>query len=267
MKIILTIFALVVSKICYSYNPFWIQQDKRLINKVVQLDRTNPTLVEQFFKSKKCDTIKEKLGFGWEMWSTGIGGGYISIKASFYYLNTKIVSYSIYPEMPTEKKLIPKYKKWYVYAFDFNEDEIIPYHYNPEEIMKPLNEYKGNLTSDSVSKTILKYMSPISGTLYGLTGGYTNTYTQNRQNFIQIQDYLTFDEAVLLLYSINPASRLTAIELFYRKNYSKTKEIEQWINRNYIEFPSVETLFGCYRDRRMTKELVYFYSQINIFKE
>jgi len=260
---ILTLFLFVQT--ASACNPFWVHIDKKLIRNIVQLDRNNPQAVEEYFRTQKiqkCDTAKENLGFGWTMWTPGIGGGYIGISATFIYYHDSIISYIINPEMPDEKGLIKRYKNWYKNSFSFELGKIQPFSYNLDSILRPLKEYNGTLTSKTVPRKIVQYMTPNSGTMYGYAGGYPGDLLKNRRRFFEIRDSLTNDQVIFLMYSINPASRLTAIEYFLRHKDSFTNQqaLEAWIEKNFTETPKVETLFGCFRELWDTKTLVYMYS-------
>jgi len=266
---ILTLFLFVQTT--SAYNPFWVHIDKKLIRNIVQLDRYNPQAVEEYFRTQKiqkCDTTKENLGFGWTMWTPGIGGGYISISATFFYYHDNIVSYTIDPRMPDEKGLTKRYKKWYQNSFSFESDKIQPFSYNSENILRPLKEYNGTLTSQEFPRKTLEYMTPKSGTMYGYAGGYGGHLLQNRKAFIEINDNLTNDQVIFIMYSINPASRLTAIE-YYLKNkdsFANQGILDEWIEKNFTETPKIETLFGCFRESWDTRTLVYMYSTMETDK-
>jgi len=255
-----------------AHNPFWAHTDKKLIKNLVEIDKNNPKTLENYFKTYKTqkidiDTTKTNLGFNWEIWSRRIGGGYIGISATFIYHNNTIVSYSITPELPEEKRLIKKYKKWYNHFFEFESNQILPYNFNRFHITAPLKEYnKSSEKLSSITQEIKEYMTPYSGTGYGYyTGGYSNNILlPNRKEFLKIRDSLTNEQVILIMYSINPASRLTAIE-HYLKNrgkFTESKELEKWIERNFKETPIIETQIGCTRSEFLsTKGLVEMYSR------
>ncbi len=265
-KAIIAIIFLFLSIGAVAHNPFWVIKDKRLIKDVVELDKNNPKRIEEYFKIQKCDLTKKNLGFNWKVWSPSIGSGYISISATFIYHNDLIVSYSITPELPEEKGLIKKYRKWYNNFFEFESNRILPYHYNKNKINKPLKEYDRLLTRLEISPKIEEYMTPYSGIEYGYyKGGYSNNILfENRRNFLNIEEHLTNEQVILIMYSINPASRLTAIE-YYLKNKSKfsvSNEIENWIKKNFKETPIIETRIGCtYSEFLSTKDLVEMYAK------
>ena len=264
MRNLLYIFILfLASSKTFAYNPFWTHTDKKLITAIVNLDKYNPKQVEQYFKQQKiqkCDTSKEFLGFGWKMWSPGIGAGYISISAIFYYFNDSLVSYSLIPRLPEEKGLQKRYKKWYGDYFCYSNSKIQPFNLNQSAVLKPLKQYTGVIKN--IPEKIANYMTPNSGTMYGYAGG--ETILQNRKAFLEIKDSLTNEQLILLLYSINPASRLTAIEYYWNRkdSFGYNEAINEWVEQNFKEMPTVKSMFGCFSVTEETKFFVYIHSLI-----
>jgi hypothetical protein len=259
--IIVTFFSLSTST--YAHNPFWKHTDKKLINAIIRLDKNNPKEIEQFFKRQriqKIDTTKENLGFGWSMWETGFVAGYISISATFYYYNDSIVSYSLNPGLPEERKLIKRYKKWYRNYFNYTDSLIQPFKFNETATLKPLKECNGD--TKNIPSKIIHYMTPESGTMYGYAGG--GMILDNRKAFNEIKDSLTKDQVILMLYAINPASRLTAIEYYWRHKdkFGQQELVDKWIEQNFKEMPTVESMDGCFLVTKETRSLVYTYSLI-----
>jgi hypothetical protein len=253
--LIIATFLLASAK-SFAHNPFWTNTDKKLIAAVINLDKNNPKEIEHYFKSQriqKSDTAKEILGFGWRMWTPSIGGGYISISAKFFYYYDSLVSYSLTPRIPEEKGLKKRYKKWYGDYFAYSNSEIQTYNFNEVAILKPLMEYTGTLKS--IPEKVVNYMTPNSGTMYGYAGG--GEIMQNRKAFLEIKDSLTNDQVILLMYSINPASRLTAID-YYLKNkerFSSQQQIDKWIGLIFSKTPTVKTMSGCITITETTETL------------
>ncbi len=245
-------------------NPFWVQMDKKILKQLNELDKADPSQVESFFLQHRRNPEKVNLGFGWSLWNTRIGGGYISLSAVIIYHNDSIISYRMYSDLPNDKKLIGKYTKWFEKTFDVDSGKVKPYRYRESSLFKPLAEYDGPLTTQEVSHEVLTYMTPYSGTTYGYAGGYSGELLSNREEFISIEPGLSSEKAILLMYSINPASRLTAIE-YYKKHKDKfrnQRQVEDWIEQVYKEVPTVETLFGCSRETKESRYLVEYYSRI-----
>ncbi|MBP9070077.1 MAG: hypothetical protein KBG47_11255, partial [Bacteroidia bacterium] len=101
------------------------------------------------------------------------------------------------------------------------------------------------------------YMSPESGLLYGYKGN-SGYYFQNRQAFINIKKHLNTESVILLMYSINPASRLTAIEYYlnHKQDFSETNKIDNWVETIFKKFPQTNTLRGCIMGPVDTRQLV-----------
>lgn len=222
---------------------------------LVRLDRNKPREIEQYFKHRlsKASKGKENLGFGWTMWTPGIGGGYIAISAKFFYYHDSLVSYSLITGMPEEKGLQKRYKKWYKNYFDYSNAGVQPYKFNESAILQPLREYNDDWKD--VTDKVINYMTPNSGTMYGYAGG--GVIMQNRKAFLEIKDNLTTDQAVLLMYSINPASRLTAIEYYlqHKELFAFQKAIDNWIEVVFKEMPTIKTMFGCFGVTMTTETL------------
>lgn len=240
----------------FANNPFWIHSDKKLISAVIKIDKNNPREVEQLFKNQriqKCDTTKENLGFGWTMWTPGIGGGYTSISAVFFYYHDSLICYTLKPDLPEEKRLQRRYKKWYNNFFSYSNSEIQPFKFNELAILKPLKEFDG--TFKNITEKIVNYMTPFSGIMYGYAGG--SGIMRNRKAFLEIKDSLTNDQVILLMYSINPASRLTAIEYYlkHKENFSLHQQIDKWIDLVFSEIPIVKTMNGCFPISETTETL------------
>lgn len=261
MRHILIISTFILASIkTFAYNPFWTHTDKKLISAITKLDKTNPKEIEQYFKNQriqKSDTTKEFLGFGWKMWTPGIGGGYISITATFYYYNDSLVSYSLTPQLPDEKGLQKRYKKWYGDYFAYSNSEILTFKFNQAAILQPLKEFDGVIRN--FSEKIINYMTPNSGTMYGYSGG--GMIMQNRKAFLEIKDSLTNDQVIMLMYSINPASRLTAIEYYWKHkdSFENSDAIDKWIEQIFKQMPTVNSMYGCSSVTADTKFLVYTY--------
>lgn len=126
--------------------------------------------------------------------------------------NDTLVSYSLTPSLPEEKGLQKRYRKWYGDYFAYSKSEIQTFSFNQSAILQPLIQYAGALKN--IPEKIVNYMTPNSGTMYGYAGG--GMIMQNRKAFLEIKDSLTNDQVILLMYSMNPASRLTAIEYYWK---------------------------------------------------
>jgi hypothetical protein len=98
-----------------------------------------------------------------------------------------------------------------------------PYYWNMEKAARPLAADTVRLGGDTLPSPAIRnafsfYMSPYSGTLYGIRGGEAGQILENRDRFIGLTEILMADKklARYLLRSVNPASRLTAAEFIVR---------------------------------------------------
>lgn len=244
------IFALtLLVNLTNGHNPFWVHLDKVLIKKTIRLDKNNPKDVEAFFLKNGDEggplSRPENLGFGWKARKLSIGGGYVSISAYFIYFQDSIISYILTPGIPEENRLKKRYKRWYTPFFPSLTNNVLPVRYNEELIQSPIKQYDFPFDFKAASDSVRRYMSPESGTLYGYRGELG--YFRNRQAFIDIRKRLTKESVVLLMYSINPASRLTAIEYYmnHKQEFSNTNKIDSWIEIIFKELPNIPTLQGC----------------------
>jgi hypothetical protein len=232
----------------FGTNPLWVQLDKKLLNELNSVDKSNCTAVERYFvANRKSPQVKENLGFGWKIWSPGVGGGYVAVRGTFIYFNDSIVSYTLCSDLPDEKHLLQRYSVWLGKTFQIDSGKVVPFEFKTSSILRPLNEYDGRFEKEDIPDRLINYMSPSSGLMYGYAGGINGDLLENRRNFKNIQASLSTDEVYLLKFSINPASRLTAIEYYKRhqKEFANMESIERWIQQVYKETPKVHTLMGC----------------------
>jgi|LakMenEpi03Aug12_release.lakeMendotaPanAssembly.Ray.scaffolds.fasta_scaffold475127_2 hypothetical protein len=222
-----------------------------MIKQLARLDYTNPAEVAEYFSEHRNgngDKEIEDLGFGWKVWHTGIGGGYVGVMAEFYYFRDSIVAYEVVPRMPTEPELRARYTEWYATAFSFEGDVLQPREYGMRSLEEPLPQYKGVFSTKPSVDSIRTYLSPACGTRYGFRGGYSNTLTANRACFRNIKDKVDDDMLLLMMYSINPATRLTAIEYYYYRTgheFGANPEVDAWVRKVFSEVPRVSFAIGC----------------------
>jgi hypothetical protein len=97
-----------------------------------------------------------------------------------------------------------------------------PYQWNLAAACAPLPAdslmLSDSLPSPAVREALAYYMSPYSGTLYGIRGGEAGQLLENRDRFLDLAPIVSADRraALWLLRSPNPATRLTAVEFIVR---------------------------------------------------
>jgi len=244
----------------YAYNPFWTYKDKRMIMGLVKTDKNNAREVERYFRRKMPAVVKTNLGFGWTLWDASTAGWRVSIAARFYYYHDTLVSYALDTRLPEEKALQARYRKWGEHYFSYTDSGKQSLAFNEMALLKPLPEYTG--TSVNISPAVLHYMSPGSDIAYGYRGSIA--LFPNRQSFNRIKDSLTNADLMLMLYSINPASRLTTIEYCIshksRFNEQQWQALTPWIDSVVKEIPEVKTVYGCDEFTFSTWFAIQFYA-------
>ncbi len=244
-------------------NSEWRKNDMDLIDSIIKLDKNQPREIERFFINRRYPIKPDTLGFGWVKLKKGIGAGYISIMADFYYFKDTIKTYILYAYLPHEDELIDEYKSTYLKFLPIVDNGKYSFKYNEQAILHPIDEFFSSKQTLDTSSNILGYMSPASGIIYGYAGGIANMTLQNRSLFNDVKANLRPNQVIEIMYSINPASRLTAIE-YYLKNKKKFTNkilIDRWIEKVYKEFPKVETMSGCLGYQENSKKLVEMFSK------
>jgi hypothetical protein len=165
----------------FGVNPFWVRLDKRMIREFNAVAKSDPKNVESYFINHlKFPPVKENLGFGWKIWTAGVGGGYVSIGGTFIYLNDSIVCYTLRSRLPSERRLKEKYTEWLGESFQITEGNLEPFVFNLIGVLMPLTQYDGPLRQEGIPSAVLDYMSPLSGIMYGYRGGVNMGLLENR---------------------------------------------------------------------------------------
>lgn len=252
---------LALSLPAWALNPAWIKEDKRLIAQVNTLLPTTPATVERYFTHHDVRAV-HTLGFGWRSTETAVHGGYTSVYATFYYCNDRLVSYVIHPELPDEPALKSTYTTWYAPSFRLKPPKLNPFYFNKAALSQPLPAYPTSAATKTSAKALQDYMSPEGGVVYGYAGGESLQILPNRAAFLALRPQPGPEQIVRLMYAINPASRLTAIE-FYLKHkalFANQPQIEQWMEVVFHTLPKVESIRGCIGGEYEVRALMGFSS-------
>ena len=257
---------LVVHRSLAQVNKEWVNLDIDLINNVRALDKQNLKEIEAFFIDKKYPNPKTNLGFGWSTFSLPVdrAGGYTSVYADLYYLNDSLTSYILRCHVPHDSLLWRQYMEMYWDVFTPDSNAVFFYKYNEDALVQTIGEIAPSLKVDTVPWEVLDYMSPSSGLVYGDRGGISGSLLQNRRYFNALKHELTYEQVILLMHSLNPASRFTAIEYYQRhkKRFSPDAKIDAWIKKVYDEVPIIATMSGCSMGERSSRELVSKFSKL-----
>jgi len=243
-----------------SLHTDWVNNDINLIKEVAALDKNTPQSVVDFFGPNTDNhTQRDTLGFGWTYARTGRGAGYISINLEYYIYNGKIVSYALSSQLPRRADLANKYDPLLRKIMPVDSELNLYYKFREDRILTPLSNIAHSIyKKQSIPLQMLQYMSPLSGTLYGYYGGISMNMVANRAMFKEIIKKLSPDQVVTLMYSINPASRLTAIEYYYRhpELFKNHESIDKWIKVVYAAKPTIESINGCFISDQKVEDVV-----------
>ncbi len=239
----------------------WVHKDDSLIEQVKDVVLSSPSNIETYFKINGYKRSLDSLGFSWVKKELTVAGGYITFYADFYYLRDTLKTLILWAYLPDENFINKRYRDSYIKFLPIDSGDVFYYKYHPENLLNPLAEYSLVKNRISPSFEVLNYMSPTSDLYYGYRSGVAGTVLPNREAFESIKGLLTEDEVIAIMYSINPASRLTAIEFFYKNKsrFKTSKEIQNWINLVYSEKPKIETMNGCIISEKSSALLVQMF--------
>lgn len=151
-----------------------------------------------------------------------------------------------------------------------------PYHWNLEAAAAALPADSVGLADSppppGVKEALAYYMTPYSGTTYGIRGGRVGQMLENRDRFLSLADTLMPDKSrvLWLLRSLNPASRLTAAEFIVR-NKAAFPAYEQLLatslKRVFANPAKVETMRGEMGMREDARKLVFEFSRAEVKRD
>ncbi len=229
-------------------NFFSHKNDKEIIESVLD-SLKKPKSLESLFLKSNIGNYKS-LGFNYKIYSYVIYRKNLVITCDFLYLKDSLISYVLKPKLPNSKRLQKKHLKFYNNTFEVTEDNLIkPLFYNYETFYKPLKYYKGKPISNP---EIDHFMSTESGLYYGEALGIYAVPIENWKLLLDLEDQLTCDVILQLLYSKNPVSRLNTIKYYYlnsEKFTDKRDEIENTINWTSLRGDTlINSVNGCFSE-------------------
>jgi hypothetical protein len=267
MKSLLLFFILLIyySTVAIAQFPFAVLKDKVLVKKIKAIDINNPEKTAAFFTNGKELKTRDSLGFGWTRLNTGICGDDFCVDASFYYFKDSIAAFKINAgTLPDHQSKRKKYIAWFKNSFLADSSRLKPYWHNKMILSRPLSQYTFSYKAPDLSGNLLNYMSPETGIEYGFAN--EAGILANRDAFNKIKDSLTREQLLLLMYSINPASRFTALEYYLKckDQFDMGEDPGDWMEKLYNEIPEIEIHVGCIMSyKESTRLMVLMYSQIN----
>jgi hypothetical protein len=256
----------------------WVKKDSIFIDSLSKAYKTNPLNMENFrlkvikqgesvFKAEES----EKLGFEYNFisgyYNSGFRYGGYCYSEIFYklvYYQKKLVGFRLEPKMPKDQRLTARYLKIFAKLFAVNNNLTPdPLNYNYDELCKPLPDHEGSFPV--LNDEIKFFMTPFVGIEYVMYGGDPMHLLSIRRYFEKIKEHFNPEICELLMYSKNAATRLFAIEYYYKnqKLFIKNRErIESRINVIFKELPEIRTEYSDVYGYGNAKELVKKFSKV-----
>jgi hypothetical protein len=218
--------------------PAWTAKDSSSAADFLKALRAKPSAVDSLTSGPGNFSQEKDLGFGYrlkEVWVNPAGKLGFTLKVMRH--GREPVAFEVNPVM-NYAALAPRYQAVLKGSFapakpgdpnstaagrpDQGLPAYLPYHWNLAEACHPLPADSLGLPdappSPALKDALCYYMSPYSGTTYGIRGGRGGQLLENRDRFLGLGDSLMLrkDRALWMLRSPNPASRLTAAEFVIR---------------------------------------------------
>ncbi|MDB5104314.1 MAG: hypothetical protein JWP91_2003 [Fibrobacteres bacterium] len=205
--------------------PVWTAQDSSAAAAIVACLANRPEAIDSLTAGSLARD--HGLGFGRRLREAWVNpAGKLGFAFKILYEGTRPISFEAKPVMNYGglrarylAALAPLFKP----AGPGPYASVRPYYWNLAAAARPLSHDTLRLTPDSLPSPAIRealalYMSPYSGTLYGIRGGEAGQILENRDYFLGLTEILMAEKrlARFLLRSVNPATRLTAVEFIIR---------------------------------------------------
>jgi hypothetical protein len=258
--------------------PSWTARDSLEALALIKAWKSRPASVDSLV-SRPGNLVQEQdLGFGYRLKEVWVNpAGKLGFSFKLLRRGSATVSFEAKPVL-NYVGLAPRYQGVLQAAFTRGPDSpggmpaYLPYHWNLEAAAALPADSLGLAAADpapGVREALAFYMSPYSGTTYGIRGGRGGQLLENRDRFLGLQDDLMPDKtrALYLLRSLNPASRLTAAEFIVRHKAAfpeYDRLLAGPLKRVFANPARVETLRGEALVREDARKLVLEYAQIEV---
>lgn len=224
-----------------SKAPAWTPRDSIEASAFIRAFRERPQSIDSAVARPGNMSQEEDLGFGYKLKEVWVNpAGKLGFSLKIIRRSGGPVAFEVKPVM-NYSALAPRYHAVLKPAFASAAPGAAgaavykPYQWNLEAAAALPADSVGLTESapppPGVREALAYYMTPYSGTTYGIRGGRGGQILENRDRFMSLAETLMLDKslALYLLRSLNPASRLTAAE---------------FIIRHKAAFPAYETLLA-----------------------
>ncbi|NOW93842.1 hypothetical protein [Mucilaginibacter sp. SG564] len=241
--------------------PELIEKDSLFVKRLAHVYKNAPASILPLFNA--VNRKSNDLGFNYYSVRGIYEIGYLSIRYHFIFFKDKLISYELSSLLPFDSRLTNRYREICSLLFEPGNGYFTkPVYYKYDEMVKPLNTNTKQYTTD---KKIQFLMTPYSGEIYGVYAfmGYSPILLENRRNYNAIKDKITPEIELMLLYSKNPATRLSAIEYYYQhpEQFIKDKDrYEKRVKAIYAESPLIETVVADRPSTQNAEEMVKLFA-------
>lgn len=242
----------------------WVEADSINIARMIAVIRTSPkdVLTLDVFARKDF----EDLGYGYSMHETVTEGGYVATRLQVILKDGRPISFAATPRMPYGyKTLYDRYRAFYEPLFKFDTHGTPQtFYWNYKAVALPFGDssyalrFQKQVFQNPLREKLELLMSPYSGTEYGCGTRSGNSIPTNRELFEDVMPAMSYLLATCLLRSINPATRLTAIEYLQRHHSEKflRKPMQRDVKKIYRSHPKAKTVDGFERRFEDSEALV-----------
>ena len=232
---------------------YYVRVDTLFIS---QLTEAYNTSTQELLKTLEVKNDgRENLGFGYQIKESGKGVGSISFNYKILYYKNEVIAYelSTYIKANKSRKLKKLYKERLSAMFEVNDEyKVEPIYFGLDKANEPL---------DGIEKHndigLNKIMNPLAGIIFGNRCGYGMSVLNNRKLF---DDIIKVGNTEYLLYSINPATRLIAIEFYYCNLIKFNENQKKSINIRIEELKRTPMLtricYGCTVGGELTEKII-----------
>lgn len=242
----------------------WVAADSINIARMIEIIRTSPREVLALDVFSRRDY--EDLGYGYSMHETVTEGGYVATRLQIILKDGKPISFAATPRMPEGyKPLYERYREFYkpLFAFD-SRGNPQTFFWNYKAVALPMGDssyslrFQRQVFKNPLREKLELLMSPYSGTEYGCGTRSGNSIPTNRELFEEVMPAMNYLMATCLLRSINPATRLTAIEYLQRFHTAKfdRRPMQKDVKKIYRSHPKAKTVDGFERRFEDSEALV-----------